>query len=32
VLPHEVAPPVSELMEQGIGVIKETLESQAARA
>jgi carbon monoxide dehydrogenase subunit G len=29
VLPHDVAGPVSELMEQGIGVVKRTLESSA---
>jgi Polyketide cyclase / dehydrase and lipid transport len=30
VLPHDVAGPVSGLMEQGIGVVKRTLESTAA--
>jgi hypothetical protein len=31
VLPHDVAGPVNELMSQGIGVIKRTLESQTRR-
>jgi carbon monoxide dehydrogenase subunit G len=31
VLPHDVAAPMSELMERGIGVIKRTLESETAR-
>lgn len=31
VLPDELAPPIDELMERGIGVIKQTLEAQAAR-
>jgi len=29
VLPDEIAPRIDELMEQGIGVVKETLESRA---
>jgi uncharacterized protein YndB with AHSA1/START domain len=32
VLPHELAHPIDELMERGIGVIKKTLESASARA
>jgi hypothetical protein len=32
VLPDEIAGPIGQLMQRGIGVIKETLESEAARA
>jgi carbon monoxide dehydrogenase subunit G len=32
VLPHEVAPVVSELMDRGVAVIKETLESARVRS